>query len=118
MQPEYITPAIAWPAVVKLFGDHELLWLPDSSAFHDLFSLSQMRLQTKDILIDRDGQIFTCGSTTNEPLTATSTVMSLDEVIQLVRLHLEQQGHCCVSKFYATTIAEAFSVAFNPVCLP
>lgn len=112
MQPQASTIEVAWPAVIKLYGDHELLWLPDPSAFEDLFSLSHARFQPNDILIDRHGQVFSCVSTTAS-LNATGHVLPLAQVIKLVRLHLEQQGHCCVSKFHAASIAEAFSTAFD-----
>lgn len=116
MQPQASNTQVAWPAVIKLYGDHELLWLPDPRAFEDLFSLPHARFQPNDILIDRDGRVFSCGSTTTS-LTATGHVMPLAQIIDLVRLHLEQQGHCCVSKFHAASIAEAFSTAFDAVCL-
>jgi len=108
MNPSNIN-LVHFPAVIKLYADDELLFIANSSDFENNAALNNMYFQAKDMLIDKLGHVFKLHKTERLALSTTNDVMQLDEVIQLIQLHLSNHGACCVSKFSAHSIEDAFN---------
>ena len=100
---------VQFPAVIKLHADDELILIATSSDFEHNPDLSRMYFQPQDMLIDKLGNVYKLHKTAQLALAATGDVMQLDEVIKLIQLHLSNHGTCCVSKFSAHSIADAFN---------
>lgn len=100
---------VHFPAIIKLHADDELIPIASLSDFENNPDLTHMHIQPNDMLIDKHGHIFKLDNTSELTLSATSEVMSLSLVIELIQLHLSNHGTCCVSKFSAHTIEEALS---------
>lgn len=107
-----LSPTVQWPVIIKLDADDELIFISDADKFVNEAALRQMQLQTKDKLIDSTGAVFTISNRPALQLTATGSVLSLDKVEVLLRLHLSNHGTCCVSKFHANSIREALMNVF------
>ena len=103
---------VQWPAVVKLHGEDELIFIVNQSGFELAPQLRAMQFQHQDILIDSVGCVFNISSSYPLSLRLTDSTLSLDDVIALMRLHLASKDICCVSKFYAHTIADAYQTVF------
>jgi hypothetical protein len=43
-------------------------------------------------------------------LTPSQRTVGMDELLTWVRAHASLQGHCCVSKLYASSIGEVFTI--------
>lgn len=100
---------VHFPAVIKLHADDELIVITTKSDLENNPDLSHMHIRPQDILIDKHGHIFKLHNTGQLTLTATSEIMPLASVIHLIQLHLSNHGTCCVSKFSAHSIEEAFN---------
>lgn len=102
---------IQWPAIIKLHADDELIFVPDAVQFVSDVVLHLTHVQAQDRLIDSSGAVYHISNRPALELAPTGVMLSLDEVEELLRLHLSNNGTCCVSKFYAPSISEAlFSV--------
>jgi len=108
MNPSNIN-LVHFPAVIKLHADDELLLIADSADFKNNQNLQSTYFQPQDMLIDKLGHVFKLHKTEQLVLLATNDVIQLDEVIKLIQLHLSNHGACCVSKFSAHTIEDAFN---------
>jgi len=108
MNPSNIN-LVHFPAVIKLHADDELLLIANSADFENNQSLQSTYFQPQDMLIDKLGHVFKLHKAEQLALLATSDVIQLDEVIKLIQLHLSNHGTCCVSKFSAHTIEDAFN---------
>jgi len=108
MNPSNIN-LVHFPAVIKLHADDELLLIANSSDFENNQNLKNTYFQPQDMLIDKLGHVFTLHKTEQLTLLATSELIPLDEVIKLIQLHLSNHGTCCVSKFSAHSIEDAFN---------
>lgn len=104
--------AVKWPAIIKLHADDELIFISDASAFASDTALHQMHVQEKDRLIDSIGSVYRIGNQPAPELTFTGSMLSLDEVEEMLRVHLSSNGTCCVSKFHANSIHEALMAVF------
>lgn len=104
---------IDWPCIIKLYADDELIFVRDADAFENDETLKQMRLQAQDKMIDASGQVYHLADTGSLTLIPNGDRMSLDEVVQLLRLHLSNHGTCCVAKFDANSIGEAVMSVLN-----
>ena len=103
---------VQWPAVVKLHGEDELVFIANQSGFELNPQLRAMQFQHQDVLIDSVGCVFNISSSNLLSLRPADSRLSLDDVIALIRLHLASKDICCVSKFYAHTIADAYEAVF------
>jgi len=105
---------VQWPAILKLHGTDELIYLQDHAAWLSDSHLQAMHLTAGDILIDSDGLCFKAGfhiaQNRNGGFMATGEHLNLQQVIQLVRMHAAQDGACCVAKLHASSIAEAIAM--------
>lgn len=97
---------INWPAVLQYRGDNELVFIAEQSQWDNDDELSGGRYDADDRLIDSTGRIFR-PSEKAAGFVSTEQVLSLDEVVELVRLHMSEAGLCCIAKFSAASIAEA-----------
>ena len=103
---------IQWPAIIKLHADDELIFVPDAVNFAGDVAHQVTHVQAQDRLIDSSGAVFSIKNSQTPELVRTGSMLSLDEVEELLRLHLSSNGTCCVSKFYAPSIREALISVF------
>lgn len=101
---------ITWPAIVKYAGEAELAYVEDQAAWDADAHLHGFRYEASDVLIDSNGATYALPNAAHgwvkpEP---TGKSASLEEVIEMVRAHAAQMGSCCVAKFSASSIQEAF----------
>lgn len=102
-----------WPAIIKLHADDELIYIADAEQFANDAALRQMHINAQDMLIDSDGVVYQIRRGQQLQLLPAATTLGLEEVEQLLRLHLASDATCCVSKFYASSIREALSAVFD-----
>jgi hypothetical protein len=103
---------IQWPAIIKLHADDELIFVSDAVQFASDAALQLTHVQAQDRLIDSSGAVYHISNRPTLELASTGVMLSLDEVEDLLRSHLSNNGTCCVSKFYATSIREALVSVF------
>lgn len=103
---------IQWPAIIKLYADDELIFVPDTAQFASDVALQLTHVQARDMLIDSSGTVYSIKNSHIPELVRTGSMLSLDEVEELLRLHFSNNGTCCVSKFYAPSIREALVSVF------
>ena len=103
---------IQWPAIIKLYADDELIFIPDAVQFASNVAFQLTHVQAQDRLIDCSGAVYHISNRPALELAPTGVMLSLDEVEDLLRLHLSNNGTCCVSKFYAPSIREALVSVF------
>lgn len=113
MMSSQLLKTIDWPSIIKLYADDELIFVRDVNAFENDETLRQTRLQKEDNLIDASGRVYRLSYTGSLTLIPTADRMSLDEVVELLRLHLSNHGSCCVAKFDANSIREAITSVLN-----
>lgn len=105
-------PFVQWPAIIKLHADDELIFVADAAQFIRDDALKHMHVQEQDRLIDSNGAVYRISKTPTIALVNTDTMLSLHDVEGLLRLHLSNNGTCCVSKFHAPSIREAIMSVF------
>jgi len=103
---------IQWPAIIKLHTDNELLFALDAVQFASDVALQLMHVQAQDMLIDSSGVVYSISNGQALGLVRTGSVLSIHDVEALLRLHLSNNGNCCVSKFYAPSIHDAIMSIF------
>lgn len=101
-----------WPALIRIEGDPELVFVRDRSAWLGESGPLAASLGDNDRLIDSNGQLFrpepgTGGEIGLQPL---GQAMSLPEILGLVKAHAAMAGSCCVAKLWAPTIRDAFQI--------
>ncbi len=104
---------IQWPAIIKLHADDELIFVPGAVQFAGDVAHQLTHLQAQDRLIDSSGAVYHISNRSALELIPVGVILSLDEVEDLLRLHLSSNGTCCVSKFYAPSIHEAIRSVFG-----
>lgn len=98
---------IIWPVIVKYSGDPELLYVANSDEWLSDSALHALGYEPGDMLIDSQGQQFLLASSVNGKLIEEAIgLISVDEMLCLVKTHWQSQGVCCVAKTTFTTIAE------------
>ena len=107
------TLSIAWPAVIQLKSDDELIFVKNEQQFISDSSIQSMLLQAEDRLIDSKGNVHNLRKNIKLEIIPTKTTISLDEAKGLLQCHLSSLGTCCVAKFDAHSIEEAFILVFN-----
>lgn len=101
---------IHWPAIIKLHGDHELIFVLSQQEWDNDPEIRATKFQSADRLYDAQGREFMIHQPYLGELEASGLTISIDEAIQLIRLHASQDGACCVSKFGANLFEEAFNI--------
>lgn len=105
-------PLVQWPAIIKLHADDELIFIADATRFASDATLQLTHVQAQDMLIDSSGAVYSISNSQALELFRTGLSLSLHDVEVLLRLHLSSNGNCCVSKFHAHSIQEAFISVF------
>ena len=104
--------SIRWPVLIKYSDYEELGYVADASSWETEVGVGGAYLGGADILIDSRGAAFSVvnqGEGINV-LTPSQRAIGMDELLTWVRVHASLQGHCCVSKLYASSIGEVFSI--------
>ena len=101
---------ICWPAIIKFPDDPELSYVSDQSQWDSDVDLHAARYDEADCLIDAKGDVYrlTTAITGCVSPQRDGTVMSLEDILGLIKAHAAQNGSCCVAKLYAPTIQDAF----------
>lgn len=105
--------SIEWPAFIKLDGDDELIYVADADQLIDDSTLQQTYFREQDKLIDSNGSVYRISMGNTLSLKPTKDLMKLEEIEELLQLHLSNHGACCVGKFHANSIDEAISNLFE-----
>jgi hypothetical protein len=111
---------VAWPAVLKYRGEHELTFILDQSAWNLDAELHFFGYDPEDILIDSEGSIFSLTNQNNNFIMSeqseqkseqkSAQKIDLESVLDLIKAHESQLGACCASKLSFQSIAEAIMV--------
>jgi hypothetical protein len=104
---------ITWPAILKLNGEDELIYIADAEQFIDDNAIRQTHFIEQDILIDSKGNAYHITSHNSLTLTALPEQLSLEHIEALFQRHLSNHGNCCVAKFHANSISEAINCVFG-----
>ncbi|EKO3384908.1 DUF4144 domain-containing protein [Vibrio fluvialis] len=97
---------VNWPALLKLDGDDELVYLASEVQFHQ--ECDEMILGTGDHLIDCQGHSHHIRSAENRlTLVADDKCYSAEEVCQLIQAHEFAAAQVCVTKIYFPTVEQA-----------
>lgn len=105
--------SITWPAVIQLKSDDELIFVKDEQQFLSDTDIQITLLQDEDRLIDSNGEVYNLRKNVKLEIIPSKTTISLNEAKGLLQNHLSSLGTCCVAKFDAHSIAEAFKFVFN-----
>ncbi len=104
---------IHFPAMIKLEGDHELLYI----ASHDVLAASVLDgliIGDDDWLIDATGQGFRLQRLEHNSLGNPEHMYTLDEVTQLIREHEFHRQQVCLTKIIFTDVSSAIeSLVFS-----
>lgn len=98
-----------WPILVKHPDDNQLQLIEDIEQWQDELPLLDTR---SVVIIDSQGLSYRWQV---QPLTAAgefhlSAPHSLASIIDWVRLHASQNGHCCTAKLGANNISRVFEI--------
>lgn len=94
------TTPICWPAVA-CYRDQ-----PELEAVENPRTLSTLTATAPFTLIDYTGNRFEVQPEDNDLAVRKIESITIDHLVTLARAHMAALGHCCVSKFHATSAAE------------
>ncbi len=94
------TTSVKWPAFIKPGHCDELEYVASAEQWQAHYVSG--KYLPDDKLIDSAGRCFSIGTSD-----ADFVLLSLEELLELVRLHASVCGHCCVSKMGAPDVAAA-----------
>ncbi|ABV86018.1 DUF4144 family protein [Shewanella pealeana] len=98
--------SLTWPIFLKQPLQDELIYLDSIEEFSEQVSL--LGLLDNVFIIDTDGSSYHIKSDTL--LSLCSPQLPIATLIDWVRLHASQAGHCCTSKLTANNIAQLFEI--------
>lgn len=103
---------IQWPILIKYANYEELGYVADASAWEREVGPQGAYLNPDDVLVDSAGISFSASDAADgqKVLQRSQANINLDEILNWVRAHASMQGHCCVAKLYAASIAEVFGI--------
>ncbi len=104
---------IVWPAIIKLNGDDELIYIANADQFSQDKTLKHTQFHSKDRMIDSLGSVYSVIKNSKLSLTRTSDRLSLEQIEVLLQRHLSNHGTCCVAKFHANSIEDAINIVFG-----
>ncbi|EOD80025.1 hypothetical protein D515_01160 [Grimontia indica] len=97
-----------WPAILKLDGDDELLFIASQSQFED--EATDMIFSDEDILIDSEGASFLLSMESRQISLAPHTKQfDAIEVSALIQTHEFCKAEVCLTKIYFPTVKEAIA---------
>ena len=107
-----IMSSLQWPLLIKYSDYEELGYVADASSWETEVGVGGAYLGAADILIDSRGASYSIVNQSEglKVLTPTKSAIGMDQLLTWVRAHAALQGHCCVSKLYASSIGEVFSI--------
>lgn len=107
---------VNWPAVIKLQGDDELIYIPNATAWEQDPDLSGYHYNDNDRLIDSCGNSYSL-VTNQQSKTANISPCNMKynsvEFCELLKAHFLCLQHCCVSKFFIKSIDEGMLMLQN-----
>ncbi|MDO6460023.1 DUF4144 family protein [Granulosicoccaceae sp. 1_MG-2023] len=96
---------LQWPVIIHYAGDPELTLLRSQAEWPDWSAENLPDADPRDCLIDSAGRRYRLrGSGLEEDGHCTSAA-----VVDMIRAHLSDGGHCCVAKFSAATAGAAIA---------
>jgi hypothetical protein len=103
---------IAWPCMLKLDGENELIYLASE---HDLHSeCHELIFSDDDYVIDSLGHCHSMGFTLgNLELKSVGRVLSVHAISDLLRAHEFSKASLCLTKIHFLTVAEAIKSLSN-----
>lgn len=100
-----------WPVLVKYVDYEELGYIESAASWEVELGAGGAYLNVNDVLIDSSGVAFTVVSQGDQKsLNRSQGAVNLEQVLTWVRAHASMQGHCCVAKLNASSIAEVFTI--------
>ena len=102
------TPPVNWPAIVKIDGDAELIFIRSRDEWERDCEHHRFEYRNNDMLIDASGKLYSLTNRDNDcavPEPANRT-MTCEEVTSLVRAHAAQANSCCIEKIAAPSIRD------------
>jgi site-specific recombinase len=104
---------LSWPAILHFDGQPELAYIGSLAEWQAAVDLQHHVYHAKDRLIDAEGTVYHLTQRAQNRVLpqATGQHLALDEVVELVRMHLAREGRACIAKFYAPSIAAAMAMA-------
>ena len=99
---------VSWPAIIKIDGDAELIFIRDQWAWVLNSGHLHFRYRSCDSLIDSSGSLYSLttqvyGYAIPEPA---SRSLTLEDSATLVRAHAAQASTCCIEKIAASSIKD------------
>lgn len=104
-----MTHPITWPAIIKLSTQDELIYIQDEVQWNRDRHLHGFAYRPQDMLIDSQGSVYHLSHAVNgriEP-EPTGRLITLFNIVEMVRAHAAQGGLRCISKWATHSIAEA-----------
>lgn len=105
-----VCSAVVWPAIIKCRDDEELTYVDSLQQWSTDPDCAAKNFQVNDLLIDSEGAVYSLVQLESTPLPEKPDRLSLDQVLELVKLHASVCGQCCVSKMGAPSIAAAIQM--------
>ena len=97
---------IAWPCMLKLDGDDELIYLDSLQNFNS--ECRDLIFSDDDYVIDSLGYCYLIDTISGElGLTKEGRALSTDEVTNLIRAHEFNKASVCITKIHFLTVSEA-----------
>ncbi|GIU06848.1 MULTISPECIES: DUF4144 family protein [unclassified Shewanella] len=100
------THSLTWPILLKQPQQDELLYLGSTEELIE--QLSFLGPLNDLVIIDSEGTSYQLES--DSRLSLCSPQLPIATLIDWVRLHASQAGHCCTSKLSANNIAQLFEI--------
>lgn len=103
---------VNWPAVIRIYGDAELIHVADQAEWEHNPDLHSADYSEADYLVDSAGDVYCLTTKTGKQVKpeCSGEVRTLVEMLGLVKAHAAQSGSCCVAKLYAPSIREAIEI--------
>lgn len=103
---------IKYPAIFKLAGQDELIYIATKSNFEHQFQLQQAYFTPEDLLIDATGQAYLLQQLNqhNSSLAASVRQFELPELTTLVQAHFFALAQSCVVKIQAPSVSALFDL--------
>jgi len=98
---------VSWPALLKLYGDDELIYLGSLQQCVEV--TSEMILGLDDYLVDSLGNGYQIVESKQEgvQLKPSDVTYSAEQVTDLIQAHEFNAAQVCITKIYFPTVADA-----------